>query len=74
MKNKNKIPSFPDQQHHQELEKYIRKMCVKKNVCKAQEWGGMYQTYKHINLNKIRRSNKRVAEDKESLERNINDS
>ena len=28
----------------------------------------------NINLNKIRRSNKRVAEDKESLERNINDS
>ena len=34
----------------------------------------MYQTYKHINLNKIRKSNKRVAEDRESLERHINDS
>ena len=43
-------------------------MCVKKKVCKAQEWGGMYQTYKHINLNKIRRSNKRVAEDRVSRE------
>ena len=70
MKNKNKIPSF----RRSTASSGIRKMCVKKNVCKAQEWGGMYQTYKHINLNKIRRSNKRVAEDKESLERNINDS
>ena len=36
--------------------------------------GGMYQTYKHINLNKIHRSDERVAQDKESLERHINDS
>ena len=69
MKNKNKIPSV----RRSTASSGIRKIYLK-NVCKAQEWGGMYQTYKHINLNKIRRSNKRVAEDKESLERNINDS
>ena len=28
----------------------------------------LYQTFKHINLNKIHRSNKRVTRDKESLE------
>ena len=31
--------------------------------------GGMYQRYKNINLNKIQRSNERVSQDKESLER-----
>ena len=35
--------------------------------------GGMYQRYKNINLNKIQRSNERVSQDKESLERH-NDS
>ena len=35
----------------------------------AQEWGGMYKRYKNINLNKIQRSNERVSQDKESLER-----
>ena len=29
----------------------------------------MYQRYKHINLNTIPRSNERVSQDKESLER-----
>ena len=29
----------------------------------------MYQSYKNINLNRIQRSNDRVAQDKESLER-----
>ena len=38
----------------------------------AQEWGGMYQRYKNINL-KIQRSNERVSQDKESIERH-NDS
>ena len=33
----------------------------------------MYKKYKNINLNKIQRSNERVSEDKESLERH-NDS
>ena len=33
----------------------------------------MYQRYKNINLNKIQRSNERVSQDKESLERH-NDS
>ena len=33
----------------------------------------MYQRYKHINLNKVQRSNERVSQDKESLERH-NDS
>ena len=40
---------------------------------KAQEWGGMYQRYKNINLNKIQRSNERVSQVKGSLERH-NDS
>ena len=40
---------------------------------KAQEWGGMYQRYKNINLNKIQRSNERVSQVKDSLERH-NDS
>ena len=40
---------------------------------KAQEWGGMYQRYKNVNLNKIQRSNERVLQDKNSLERH-NDS
>ena len=40
---------------------------------KAQEWGGMCQRYKNINLNKIQRSDERVSQDKESLERH-NDS
>ena len=31
----------------------------------------LYQTFKHINLNKIHRSNKRVTRDKESLSRLI---
>ena len=36
----------------------------------AQEWGGMYQRYKNINLSKnIQKSNERVSQDKESLER-----
>ena len=35
----------------------------------AQEWGGMYQRYKKINLNKIQRSNELVSQDKECLER-----
>ena len=35
----------------------------------AQEWGGMCQRYKKINLNKIQRSNERVSQDKECLER-----
>ena len=45
-------------------------MCVKKNVKRKNG----AECIRRINLNKIRRSNKRVAEDKESLERNINDS
>ena len=40
---------------------------------KAQEWGGMYQRYKNINLNKIQRSDERVSQVKGSLERH-NDS
>ena len=43
----------------------------KQNVCKAQEWGGMYQRYKNINFNKIQRSNEQVAQDKEYLEGKI---
>ena len=35
--------------------------------------GGMYQSNKNINLNKIQRSSERVSRDKESLERH-NDS
>ena len=31
--------------------------------------GGMYRRYKNINFNKIQRSNDRVAQNKESLER-----
>ena len=46
-KLKIKFRVFADQRQQQELEKYIRKIGVKKNVWKAQEWGGMYQTYKH---------------------------
>ena len=34
---------------------------------KAQEWGGMYQRYKNINLNKIQRSNERASQVKDSL-------
>ena len=33
----------------------------------------MYQRYKNINLNKIQRSNERLSEDKESLERHNDD-
>ena len=36
---------------------------------KAQEWGGVYQRYKNINLNKIQRSDERASQDKDSLER-----
>ena len=36
---------------------------------KSARMGGMYQRYKNINLNKIQRSNERVSQDKESLER-----
>ena len=42
-------------------------------MCKAQECGGMYQRYKNINLIKIQRSNERMSQDKDSLERH-NDS
>ena len=31
----------------------------------------MYQRYENINLNKIQRSNERVSQDKESLERRL---
>ena len=47
---------------------YIWKNWSKQNVWKAQEWGGMYQRYKNINVNKIQRSNERVEQDKEYLE------
>ena len=42
-------------------------------MSKAQEWGGMYQRYKNINLNKIQGFNERVLQEKEPLERH-NDS
>ena len=45
----------------------VKKIGVKLNVWKAQESSGMYLRCNNINLNK--RSNKRVARDKESLER-----
>ena len=38
---------------------------VKQNERKAQEWGGMYQRYKNINLN-----NELVSQDKESRKAN----
>ena len=41
---------------------YSWKNWCKQNVWKAQEWGGMYQRNKNINLNKIQRSNERVAQ------------
>ena len=44
-----------------------------KSAYKAQEWGGMCQRYKNINLNKIQRSDERVSQGKQSLERH-NDS
>ena len=47
---------------------YIWKNWCKQNVWKAQEWGGMYQSYKNINFNKIQRSNERVEQDKKYLE------
>ena len=31
--------------------------------------GGMYRRYKNITLNKVQRSNERLAQDKESIER-----
>ena len=34
---------------------------------KGQEWGGMYQRYKNISLNKIQRSNVRVLQDKDIM-------
>ena len=40
---------------------------------KAQQWGGIYERYETINLNKKQRSNERVSQDKEFLERH-NDS
>ena len=36
---------------------------------KRKDFGGMCQRYKNINLNKIQRSDERVSQDKESLER-----
>ena len=48
---------------------YIRKNWCKVKCVKSARWGGMCQRYKNINLNKIQRSNERVSQDKESLER-----
>ena len=49
----------------------LKKIGVKQNVSKAQEWGGMYQRYENKNLNNIQRFNERVSQDKESLEMHI---
>ena len=45
---------------------YVRKnWCEVKCVKRARIWGGMYQRYKNISLNKIQRSNVRVLQDKD---------
>ena len=53
---------------------YIRKKLVQSKTCeKRARMGREKERYETINLNKIQRSNERVSQDKESLERH-NDS
>ena len=52
-----------------------KKKLVSSKMCEKRKNGAecIRQRYKNINLNKIQRSNERVSQDKESLER-LNDS